>query len=80
MTTAQALIKDDIYRRIDKLSYAEMNLVSEYLDELEYHEPNDETLAAFKEAENLDNLQGFDSLQDMFNALGVKYVAPGSGA
>ncbi len=73
MSTVQAATtREEICRRINKLSHTDLNLVAEYLNELEYCEPNDETLAAFKEAEDLDNLQSFDSVQDMFSAAGIK--------
>ena len=50
----------------------EVEHIAHYLDELEAREPNEETIAAMREAENLDNLTTCVDLQDMLKQCGIK--------
>ena len=72
MTVAQISVKESLCRRILDLSDEEIGLVERYVSDLEAHEPNEETIAAFREAENLDNLTTCVDLQDMFKQCGIK--------
>ena len=45
---------------------------TENIDSIDEHEPNEETIAAFREAENLDNLTNCVDLQDMLKQCGIK--------
>ncbi len=54
MLTAQISTQRDLYRRIRKLSDADIELVSRYIDDIEEkHKPNAETIAAFREGEQM---------------------------
>jgi hypothetical protein len=46
-------VKEDLYRRILDLPAETVERVSQYLDDLEPHEPNDETIAAILEGDEL---------------------------
>ena len=43
MTTAQTAVRESLCRRILDMTDEEIEQVAHYLDELEVHEPNDET-------------------------------------
>lgn len=71
MTTAQMAKKETLCRRILELPDEDVNLVTQYIKDLEKHEPNEETIAAFHEAENLDNLTTCMDLQDILRQCGL---------
>jgi hypothetical protein len=72
MTTAQMTERETLYRKIVELPDEGVKMVIQYIDGLETHEPNEETIAAFKEAENLDNLTTCTDLMDMLEKCGVQ--------
>ena len=59
-------------RRLDDLTEAKALQVIEFIDSLEEHEPNEETIAAFKEAEDVDSLTTCTDLNDMLVKCGIK--------
>jgi hypothetical protein len=65
-------MKEDLCRRILDLPDEAIERVSRYVSDMELHEPNEETIAAFREAENLDNLTTCTDLQDMLRQCGIK--------
>jgi hypothetical protein len=69
---AQLTVKEDLCRRILDLPAEVAEQLSRYLDDLEAHEPNEETIAALREAENLENLTTCADLQDMLKKCGVR--------
>ena len=71
MTVAQISVKESLCRRILDLSDEEIGLLERYVSDLEDCEPNEETIAAFREAENLDNLTTCVDLQDMLKQCGI---------
>lgn len=56
MTATQIATRKNLYRRIRNLSESDARLVNEYIDDLEGHEPNEETIAAIREVEEGRNL------------------------
>lgn len=72
MTTTQIATTKNLYRRIRNLSADNVKQVIRYIDDLEGHEPNEETIAAMREAENLDNLTTCTDLQDMLKKCGIR--------
>ena len=72
MTTTQIAVRESLCRRILDLSDEEIGLLEHYVSDLEGHEPNEETIAAFRESENLDNLKTYKTLEDMFEDFGIK--------
>jgi hypothetical protein len=54
-----------LYRRFRNLSDSHARQVLEFIDDLEGHEPNEETVAALREAENIDSLTPCSDLRDM---------------
>ena len=72
MTVTQVAERKALYRRFRNLSDQDAARVLQLIDELEDPEPNEETLAALKEAENLDNLESYTSVQTLFDACGLK--------
>lgn len=72
MTVAQIVTGKNLYRRFRNLRDEDAKLVLQYIDDLEGHEPNAETIAAFKEAENLDNLTSYATPEEMFRDFGIK--------
>ena len=53
MTTTQTSVRESLYRRILELPDEGINLVSRYVEDLEGHEPNEETIAAILEGDEL---------------------------
>ena len=72
MTATQIAARKNLYRRFRTLSDEDAAQVIRYIDSLENHEPNEETIAAFRESENLDNLPSYKTLEDMFEDFGIK--------
>lgn len=72
MTSTQIAIRKNLYRRFRALSDQDAEQVINYIDNLERHEPNEETIAAFRESQNLDNLPSYKTLEDMFEDFGIK--------
>ena len=72
MTSAQIALRKNLYRRFRALSDKDAEQVINYIDSLEMHEPNEETIAAFRESQNLDNLPSYKTLEDMFEDFGIK--------
>ena len=72
MTTTQAAERESLCRRILELPDEDVKLVTQYIEDLGANEPNEETIAAFREAENLDNLTTCVDLQDMLKQCGIK--------
>lgn len=71
MTVAQVAERKSLYRRLRNLSDEDARRVLQYIDDLEGHEPNAETIAALREAEDLDALTACTDLQDMLRKCGV---------
>jgi hypothetical protein len=75
MTVAQIdqlAVKEDLYRRILDLPAETVERVSQYLDDLEPHEPNEETIAALREADEIcrdPNAKKYNNVQDLFAEL-----------
>jgi hypothetical protein len=63
--------QEELLVRIDRLSPAELSRVAAFIDSLD-DEPNEETIAALREAEDLDSLTECADLQDMLVKCGVK--------
>ena len=72
MTAMQIALRKNLYRRFRTLSDKDAEQVIRYIDSLESHEPNEETIAAFRESQNLDNLPSYKTLEDMFEDFGLK--------
>jgi hypothetical protein len=72
MTATQIAARKNLYRRFRALPEEAAAKVLCYIDSLESHEPNEETLAAFRESENLDNLPSYETLEEMFEDFGIK--------
>ncbi|GHV36223.1 hypothetical protein FACS1894187_10430 [Synergistales bacterium] len=55
MTTATATLerRETLYRRILELPDEGIKMVARYVEEIEEHEPNEETIAAMLEADEL---------------------------
>jgi hypothetical protein len=53
MTVAQIAERESLYHRILTLPDADFGLVKEYIDDLEAHEPNEETITAILEGDEL---------------------------
>ena len=71
MTEAQTTVRESMYRRFLSLSDDDASRVIAFIDALEGYEPNEETLAAFRESENLDNLPTYESIEEMFADFGI---------
>ena len=70
MTNAQIAVRKDIYRRLRRLSDADVAYVSEIIEDLEGHEPNEETIAALRESADMSNLIGpFNNMEDFMASL-----------
>ena len=52
-TMTRYAVRKNLYRRIRSLSDIEAEQVLQYIDDLERHEPNEETIAAMEEANRL---------------------------
>ncbi|MCL2060885.1 MAG: hypothetical protein FWH01_17810 [Oscillospiraceae bacterium] len=72
VTVTQTAVRESLCRRILDLTDEEIDLVEGYVSDLEAHEPNEETIAAFIESENLDRLPIYDNLENMFEDFGIK--------
>jgi hypothetical protein len=65
MAVAQLTVKEDLCRRILDLPIETAEHLSRYLDDLEGHEPNEETIAALRESSDMRNLIGpFHNMED----------------
>jgi predicted PP-loop superfamily ATPase len=53
MTVAQLTERETLYRRIQDLPVESIERLSQYLDDLEAYEPNEETVAAILEGDEL---------------------------
>lgn len=73
MTVAQVAERKSLYRRLRNLSDEDARRVLQYIDDLEGHEPNAETIRAIEESMDPANLTECLDLQDMFEKCGVKY-------
>ena len=73
MTTTQVAERESLCQRIFELPDEDVKLVAQYIEDLGVHEPNEETIAAFREAQNLDNLTTCLDLQDMLKQCGIKH-------
>ena len=69
MTNAQIAERKSFYRRLRNLSDGDFNQVIKFVDTLEEHEPNEETIAAFME--NVDSLPSYKSIEEMFESLDI---------
>ena len=71
MTGSQVSERKALYRRFRALSDRDAARVLGYIDALEEREPNEESLAALKEAENLNNLESYAGVEALFDACGL---------
>lgn len=71
-TATRFTAKKDLWRRIRRLSDKETEEVLRFIDDIESYDPNEETIAAFKEGENPDNLEICTDLQDMLKKCGIR--------
>jgi hypothetical protein len=71
VTVAQVTERELLCHRILAMPDESFGLVRQYVDGIEAHEPNEETIAALMEAENLENLTTCTDLQDMLTKCGV---------
>ena len=70
MTVAQTAERETLYHRILELPDEDFGLVKQYVDDLEAHEPNEETIAAIKESHDPANRIGpFHSVEDLMASL-----------
>jgi hypothetical protein len=68
MTVAQLTVKEDLCRRILDLPDEDFGLVKQYVDDLEAHEPNEETIAAMKDVKARRNLSKiYNDVDEMMN-------------
>jgi len=72
MPTTTTDVKEYIRHRLDTMSAPDALKVLEFIDTLAGHEPNEETIAAFRESQNPENLPSYRSIQEMFEDFGVK--------
>jgi hypothetical protein len=72
VTSTQTISKESLSRRILDLSDSDAARVNAFLDSIERREPNEETISALREAEDLDSLTECKDLQDMLVKCGVK--------
>ena len=72
MTIAQTTERETLYLRILELPDEDFGLVKQYVDDLEAHEPNEETIKVLEDSEAGRNLLGpYDTLEDMFKDFGI---------
>lgn len=72
MAQAQAVTRKDVYRRLRNLPDDRLPEVIAFIDSIEEHEPNEETIAALREADDLDSLTTCTDLDDMLAKCGIK--------
>ena len=62
--------REALYERVRRLSDRNVGLVLEYIDDLEEHEPNAETVAAMKDVVERKNLsKAYDDVKEMMKDL-----------
>ena len=62
--------REALYERVRRLSDRNVGLVLEYIDDLEEHEPNAETVAAMKDVVEIKNLsEAYDDVKEMMKDL-----------
>lgn len=62
--------REALYERVRRLSDRNVGLVLEYIDDLEEHEPNAETVAAMKDVVKRKNLsEAYDDVKEMMKDL-----------
>lgn len=62
--------REALYERVRRLSDRNVGLVLEYIDDLEEHEPNAETVAAMKDVVERKNLsEAYDDVKEMMKDL-----------
>ncbi|MDR1875308.1 MAG: hypothetical protein LBQ90_09910 [Synergistaceae bacterium] len=72
MTVAQLTVKEDLCRRILDLPVDSAARVLEFVNGLEEHEPNKETIRVLEDSEAGRNLLGpYNTLEDMFKDFGI---------
>jgi hypothetical protein len=64
-------VMERIIGKLERLDDEGISLVLDFIDSLEENEPNAETIAAFKEAEHLENLKSYPNIEEMFREFGV---------
>jgi hypothetical protein len=70
MTASQIASRENLCRRIHDLSDNDIAQVIEFVDSLEGHEPNEETIKAIEESLDPANLIGpFESVEDLIESL-----------
>lgn len=72
MTVVQLTERKNLYRRFRSLSEEDARQVLQYIDDLEGHVPNAETIRAIEESLDPENLTECRDLKDMFEKCGVK--------
>jgi hypothetical protein len=76
MSLTQIATGKALYRRFRNLSDSHARQVLEFIDDLEGHEPNEETVRAIEESMNPENLLGpYDSIEAMFEDFGINVDA-----
>ena len=72
MTDAQIAARKDIYRRLRRLSDADIAYAMGIIDTLEEHEPNEETIAALEETDRITrdpNIKKYATAKELFAEL-----------
>ncbi|GHV40772.1 hypothetical protein FACS1894187_21970 [Synergistales bacterium] len=73
MTTATLDRREKLVRRVRELPDSTVDSVMEFIDEVEEHEPNAETIAVLEDIEARRDMVGpFNTLEEMFRDFGVK--------
>lgn len=77
MTNAQIAERKNFYRRIRNLSDYEFSQVIQLVDSFEEREPNEETIAAFEEADRIakdPNAKTYSSAKELFDELRAECI------
>jgi hypothetical protein len=70
--TTQTTAKKELFNRISRLSESDLAQVIDFVDSLEGHEPNEETIKAIEKSYDPANLLGpYHSLEEMFRDFGI---------
>ncbi len=75
MTATQIAARKSLYKRLRNLSDYDARQVLDFIDTLEEHEPNEETIKAIEDSYKPENLIECDDIDDMFEKCGVKTCA-----
>ncbi|MDL2264606.1 hypothetical protein LJC31_08140 [Synergistaceae bacterium OttesenSCG-928-I11] len=68
-TSTQIAFRKDVYRRFRRLPDDKILKILDFIEDLEEHEPNEETIQAMQDIKNRRDLVSFNSVDEMFAAL-----------